>query len=45
MGQIKVKINVDGFEGLAVITSTIQGDNRVYFMETLNQRDMMDAVF
>lgn len=32
-------------EGLAVITPTVHGDDRGYFMETFNQRDMMDAGF
>ena len=43
MGQIKVEKNVGGIEGLAVITPTVHGDDRGYFMETFNQRDMMDA--
>ena len=45
MGQIKVEKNVGGIEGLAVITPTVHGDDRGYFMETFNQRDMMDAGF
>ena len=45
MGQIKVEKNVGGIEGLAVITPTVHGDDRGYFMETFNQRDMMEAGF
>lgn len=45
MGQIKVEKNVGGIEGLAVITPTVHGDDRGYFMETFNQRDMIDAGF
>ena len=40
MSQIKVEKNVAGIEGLCVITPTIHGDNRGYFMETYSQRDM-----
>lgn len=40
MGQIKVKKNVGGIEGLCVIEPTIHGDTRGYFMETYSQRDM-----
>lgn len=40
MGQIKVEKNVGGIEGLCVITPTVHGDNRGYFMETYSQRDM-----
>lgn len=43
MGQIKVEKNVGGIEGLCVITPTVHGDNRGYFMETYSQRDMEDA--
>ena len=48
-GQIKVEKNVDGIEGLCVITPAVHGDNRGYFMETYSQRDMeengIDIVF
>ena len=40
MGQITVKKNVGGIEGLCVITPAVHGDNRGYFMETYSQRDM-----
>ena len=40
MGQITVEKNVAGIEGLCVITPTVHGDNRGYFMETYSQRDM-----
>ena len=43
MGQIKVEKNVGGIEGLCVITPAVHGDNRGYFMETYNQRDMQAA--
>lgn len=43
MGQIQVKKNVGGIEGLCIITPTVHGDNRGYFMETYNQRDMEEA--
>ena len=33
MGQIKVE-NCSDIEGLKVITHTVHGDNRGYFMET-----------
>lgn len=40
MGQITVEKNVGGIEGLCVITPTVHGDARGYFMETYSQRDM-----
>ena len=40
MGQINVEKNVGGIEGLCVITPSIHGDARGYFMETYSQRDM-----
>ena len=45
MGQIIVEKNIDGIEGLCVITPAIHGDSRGYFMETYNQKDMEDAGF
>lgn len=40
MGQIKVeKTHIDG---LYVITPTVHGDNRGYFVETYNQKDMAE---
>lgn len=41
MGQIKVtKCNIDG---LYIIEPTVHGDERGYFMETYNQKDMEEA--
>ena len=44
MGQIKVEKNVGGIEGLCVIEPAVHGDNRGYFMETYNERDMKELV-
>ena len=41
MGQIKV--TRPGIEGLVVIEPAVHGDERGYFMETYNQRDMQEA--
>lgn len=43
MGQIKTEKNVGGIEGLCVITPTVYGDDRGYFMETYHQKDMEAA--
>ena len=43
MGQIKVQKNVGGIEGLCIIEPNIHCDERGYFMETYNARDMRDA--
>lgn len=43
MGQIQIEKNVNGIEGLCVITPAVHGDNRGYFMETYSQRDMEEA--
>lgn len=43
MAQIKVEKNVGGIEGLCVIKPSVHGDNRGYFMETYNQREMNEA--
>ncbi len=43
MGQIKVEKNVGSIEGLCVITPTVHGDSRGYFMETYNENDMKEA--
>lgn len=43
MGQITVDKNVDGINGLCVITPAVHGDSRGYFMETYSQRDMEEA--
>lgn len=49
MGQIKVEKNVGGIEGLCVIEPVVRGDERGYFVETYNQKDMeaegLDMVF
>ena len=43
MGQITVEKNMDGIEGLCVITPAVHGDSRGYFMETYNENDMKEA--
>jgi dTDP-4-dehydrorhamnose 3,5-epimerase len=43
MGQITVERNVNGIEGLHVITPAVHGDARGYFMETYNAKDMQEA--
>lgn len=43
MGQITVEKNVDGIQGLCVITPAVHGDSRGYFMETYSARDMTEA--
>ena len=43
MGQIKVKKNVGGIEGLCIIEPTLHGDSRGYFMETYNYNDYKAA--
>ena len=43
MGQITVEKNVGGIAGLCVITPTVHGDQRGYFMETYSQRDLAEA--
>lgn len=43
MGQITVEKNMNGIEGLYVITPIVHGDDRGYFMETYNQNDMKEA--
>jgi len=45
MGQITVERNMNGIEGLCVITPAVHGDNRGYFMETYSERDMKEAGF
>ena len=40
MGQITVEKNINGIEGLCVITPAVHCDSRGYFMETYNQYDM-----
>ena len=36
-------LNVGGIQGLCVIQPSVFGDDRGYFMETYNQRDMQEA--
>ena len=43
MGQIKVEKNVGGIEGLCIVEPAVHGDERGYFMETYNERDMKEA--
>lgn len=43
MGQIKVEKNVGGIDGLCIIEPAVHGDNRGYFMETYNKKDMNEA--
>lgn len=43
MGQIKVEKNVGGIEGLYIIEPAVHGDDRGYFMETYNKRDLEEA--
>ena len=43
MSQITVEKDLAGIKGLCVITPTVHGDNRRYFMETYSQRDMQEA--
>ena len=43
MGQITVNRNLDGIEGLCSIIPTVHGDERGYFIETYNQKDMEEA--
>ena len=43
MGQIAVEKNAGGIAGLCVITPAVHGDDRGYFMETYNRRDMTEA--
>lgn len=45
MGQIQVTKNVGDIEGLCIIEPAVHGDERGYFMETYNQRDMEKAGF
>ena len=49
MGQIQVEKDPNGIKGLRVVTPTVHGDERGYFMETYNENDMkeqgMDMVF
>ncbi len=43
MGQIQVEDNCGGIRGLKVVTPTVHGDDRGYFMETYQQKDFAAA--
>ena len=43
MGKISVSEDCNGIEGLKVITPTVYGDNRGYFVETYNYNDFATA--
>lgn len=43
MGQISLLKNLGGIKGLSVIIPTIHGDNRGYFLETYNKRDLEEV--
>ena len=43
MGQITVEKNIEGIDGLCVITPAVHGDSRGYFMETYSARDMAES--
>lgn len=43
MSQIWVEKDVGGIKGLCVITPTVHGDERGYFLETYNAREMNEA--
>jgi len=42
MGQIVIEKNVNGIEGLCVITPAVHGDARGYFYESYNLNDMKE---
>lgn len=43
MGQIRVEKDINCIEGLCLITPTVHGDSRGYFMETYNEHDFKEA--
>lgn len=43
MGKFKIEKNVGGIEGLCVIIPEVFQDDRGYFMESYNQRDLEEA--
>lgn len=43
MGQLIIKQNLDGINGLCLMEPTVHGDDRGYFMEVFNQKDMEEA--
>lgn len=43
MGQIHVEHDAGGIRGLCLITPTVHGDSRGYFLEAWSRRDMREA--
>lgn len=43
MGQISVENDCGGIKGLKVITPSVHGDDRGYFMETYQKKDFVEA--
>ena len=43
MGQIEVRRNLSGIEGLCLIIPKVHGDSRGYFIETWNKRDLEES--
>lgn len=43
--QITIQKDLDGIQGLCLIKPSVHDDNRGYFMETYNQRDMEEGGF
>lgn len=43
MGQIEVRKNLSGIEGLYLVIPTVHGDSRGYFLETWNKRDLEEV--
>ena len=43
MSQITVERDTNGIKGLCLIIPAVHGDNRGYFMETYNAKDMKEA--
>lgn len=43
MAQIHIEDNCGGIEGLKVVTPTVHGDDRGYFMETYQQKEFAEA--
>ena len=43
MGQITIEKDVNGISGLCVISPTLHGDNRGYFFESYNNKDLEEA--
>ncbi len=43
MGQVLVEKDIAGIQGLCLITPTVHGDDRGYFMETYSARDLAEV--